>query len=618
MKNKYLLRIVIGVALLICGLLYKNLVAGFNEYIYYGIYIVSYIISGYDVLYKAVKKIFSADIFNENFLMSIATIGAFFIGEYEEAVAVMLFYQLGEYFQQKAVESSRSSITDLMNLRADTANVIINAQTVQTDPENVKTGDIILIAPGEKIPLDAIITKGTTYIDTSAITGESVQRYASCGSEILSGCINVTGLIEAEVTKEFSESTASKILELIENASDKKSKSEAFITKFARYYTPIVVFCAVFIAVIPTVFFKMDFNIWLYRALSFLVVSCPCALVISVPLSFFSGIGAAAKNGILVKGSNYLEALSKTEIVAFDKTGTLTKGVFTVQDICAFNGFEKEDLLYYAAYSENYSSHPIASSIKKAYSKDIDEKHIQTIQEKAGYGISAVIDNKEILIGNRKLMETNDISYKQSPSPLTNVYIAVNGTFAGYLTIADEIKSDAKQAITSLKQIGIKKTVLVSGDNKKIADYIGGILGIDMIYSDLFPIDKVEKIEDLLKLKTPGSVLAFVGDGINDAPVLARADIGISMGGLGSDAAIEASDIVILTDEPSKIASAIAISKKTIKIANQNVYGAIVIKVAILVLCALGIASMWAAVFADVGVALLAILNSLRAMKLNK
>jgi Cd2+/Zn2+-exporting ATPase len=577
-------------------------------------FVVSYLFAGYDVVRNAFRNILRGDVFDENFLMAVASLGAFAIGEAPEGVAVMLFYQIGELFQSYAVGQSRKSIAALMDIRPDYANVKTEDGLVVMDPEDVKPGDIIVVKPGEKVPLDGIVIDGSSMLDTSALTGESVPREVTTGSDLLSGCININGLVTARVTKEFEESTVSKILDLVENAGSKKSKSEQFITKFARYYTPAVVIIAALLAVVPPLIIKeATFSQWIYRALSFLVVSCPCALVISVPLSFFGGIGGASKKGILVKGSNYLEALANTEIVVFDKTGTLTKGVFNVQEIHPV-GISEQELLELTAYAENYSNHPISSSLKRAYKKEINAERVSNVEEIPGHGVTAVIDSRKVAAGNVKLMEKMGIDYNKNEFPGTVVHVAVDGIYAGLIVIADEVKEDSKNAISKLKNINIKQIVMLTGDTFKAGEKAARELGLDKVYAELLPADKVEKVEELLKEKSLKGKLAFVGDGINDAPVLARADIGIAMGGLGSDAAIEAADIVIMTDEPSKIATAIKISQKTLKIASQNIIFAIGIKLVILLLSALGYATMWAAVFADVGVAIIAILNSFRAL----
>ena len=608
--TKRLWRIIIGAALLATAVL-LNLN---NEWLQIALFIISYIIVGGDVVKRAVKNIFKGQVFDENFLMSIATIGAFFIGEYPEGVAVMLFYQVGELFQSYAVGKSRKSIASLMDIRPDYANVKKGDELVKVDPDEVQIGDIIVIKAGEKIPLDGKVIEGSSMIDTSALTGESVPREVEVGSDILSGCININGVITAEVTKEFGESTVSKILDLVENASSKKSNSEQFITKFARYYTPVVVIIAVFLAIIPPLVIDgATFSDWIYRALAFLVVSCPCALVISIPLSFFGGIGGASKKGILVKGSNYLEALAETEIVVFDKTGTLTKGVFNVQEIHP-EGVSKEELLELTAYVESYSNHPISLSLKRAYGKEIDNGRISDVEEISGHGVIATVDGKKVMAGNIKLMKMMDIPYFKGELIGTAVHVAVNNKYIGYIVIADEVKEDSAQAIKELKAANIKQTVMLTGDNKSVGSKVAKELGLDKVYAELLPADKVEKLEELFSQKSKKGKLAFVGDGINDAPVLARADIGIAMGGLGSDAAIEAADIVIMTDEPSKIATAMKISKKTLKIAHQNIVFAIGIKIIVLILSAFGIATMWAAIFADVGVTIIAVLNAFRAL----
>lgn len=608
--TKRLWRIIIGTAVLATAVLLSLN----NEWLQIALFIISYIIVGGDVVKRAVKNIFKGQVFDENFLMSIATIGAFFIGEYPEGVAVMLFYQVGELFQSYAVGKSRKSIASLMDIRPDYANVKKGDELVKVDPDEVQIGDIIVIKAGEKIPLDGKVIEGSSMIDTSALTGESVPREVEVGSDILSGCININGVITAEVTKEFGESTVSKILDLVENASSKKSNSEQFITKFARYYTPVVVIIAVFLAIIPPLVIDgATFSDWIYRALAFLVVSCPCALVISIPLSFFGGIGGASKKGVLVKGSNYLEALAETEIVVFDKTGTLTKGVFNVQEIHP-EGVSKEELLELTAHAESYSNHPISLSLKRAYSKEIDNGRISDVEEISGHGIIATVDGKKVMVGNIKLMKMMDIPYFKGELIGTIVHVAVNNKYIGYIVIADEVKEDSAQAIKELKAANIKQTVMLTGDNKSIGSKVAKELGLDKVYAELLPADKVEKLEELFSQKSKKGKLAFVGDGINDAPVLARADIGIAMGGLGSDAAIEAADVVIMTDEPSKIATTMKISKKTLKIAHQNIVFAIGIKIIVLILSAFGITTMWAAIFADVGVTIIAVLNAFRAL----
>ena len=589
-----------------------------NELINKGLYVLSYIIVGLEIIFKAFKNMIKGEVFDENFLMSIATIGAFAIGEFPEAVAVMLFYQVGELFQDYAVDKSRKSIVSLMDIRPDYANVKRNGELKKVNPKEVQIGEIIVVKPGEKIPLDGVVIKGCSMVDTSALTGEPVPRKIKEKDEVLSGCVNTSGLIEIEVTKEFGESTVSKILDLVENASNKKSKSENFITKFAKYYTPIVVFIALILAIIPPFLLNFGtFTDWLYRALTFLVVSCPCALVISIPLGFFGGIGGSSKAGILVKGSNYLEALSNTEIVVFDKTGTLTEGVFEVQKIEPHN-MSKEELIRLSAFAENFSDHPISTSLKKAYGKEIDNTQITNASEISGKGVIANVEGKEVLVGNEKLMKERNIDYIKCNDVGTIIYIAVNNLFAGYIVIADRIKKDSKKAITELKKYNIKKTVMLTGDRKNVGENVAKELKINEVYTELLPNDKVEKVEELMKQKSEKGKLAFVGDGLNDAPVLAISDIGIAMGGLGSDAAIEAADIVIMTDEPSKISNAIQISKKTMNIVKQNIVFAISIKILVLILTAFGMSTMWQAVFADVGVSVLAILNSLRALRIKK
>ena len=589
-----------------------------KEWMKKGIYIVSYCIVGLDIVWKAVRNITRGKVFDENFLMTIATIGAFAIGEFPEAVAVMLFYQIGELFQSYAVDKSRKSIASLMNIRPDFANVKRDNQIIKVNPEEVKIGETIVIKPGEKIPLDGIVVDGNSLIDTSALTGESIPKEVDSGDEVLSGCINQNGLLTIKVEKEFGKSTVSKILDLVENASSKKSKSENFISKFAKYYTPIVVITAVLLAITPPFILKdATFIDWLYRALTFLVVSCPCALVISIPLGFFGGIGGASKMGILVKGSNYLEALSKAEIVVFDKTGTLTQGVFKVQKIHPVD-ISKEELIELTAHAESYSNHPISVSIREAYGKEIEHNRIEKIQELPGLGVIAKVDEKEILAGNEKLMQQKKIQYSKCEEIGTIIYIAIENKYAGYIVIADEIKEDAKKTIKELKKNNISKTIMLTGDKKEVGESVAKKLGIDQVYTELLPDGKVEKMEKLLKETSQTGKLVFVGDGINDAPVLALSDIGIAMGGLGADSSIEAADIVIMTDEPSKIVNAIKISKKTMRIVKQNIIFAISIKVAVLILSAFGLSNMWEAVFADVGVSVIAILNALRVLKIKK
>ncbi len=586
-----------------------------NELINNTIYIISYIIVGLEIVKKAILNIIKGKVFDENFLMAVATLGAFGIGEFPEAVAVMLFYQVGELFQSYAVDKSRKSISKLMDIRPDFANVEREGKIQKVNPEDVKIREIIVIKPGEKVPLDGYVIEGKSSLDTKALTGESLPREITEGELALSGSINLNGLIKIEVTKEYGESTVSKILDLVENASSKKSKSENFITRFARYYTPIVVIIAVILAIVPPLIIKnAEFSVWLYRALSFLVVSCPCALVISIPLSFFGGIGGASKMGILIKGSNYLEQLSNTEIIVFDKTGTLTEGIFEVQKVNAIDMTE-EELLKITAYSENYSNHPISLSVKKAYGKEIDEKQIIKTQELSGLGISARIGEKDVLVGNEKLMTENQVEFTKCNEIGTVLYVAIEGKYAGYILIADKIKKDSVKAIKDLKKNQIKQTVMLTGDRKDVGENVAKELGLDRVYTELLPDGKVEKMENLLKEKSEKGKLAFVGDGINDAPVLALADIGIAMGGLGADSAIEAADVVLMTDEPSKIVDAIHLSKRTMRIVKENIVFAIFVKVLVLALSAFGLSTMWEAVFADVGVSVIAIINALRALK---
>jgi len=578
-------------------------------------FIAAYLMLGGDVIRQAVRNIARGQIFDENFLMSIATIGAFYIGETAEAAGVMLFYRIGEYFQDLAVDKSKKSITDLMDIRPDYANLVKGENIEKVSPEVVRTWDIIIVKPGEKIPLDGIVTEGVSMIDASALTGESVPRKVQGKDIVLSGCVNQTGLIKIEVTKTFGESTASKIIDLVENASSKKAKTENFITTFARYYTPIVVALAVLLAVLPPLFFGGIWQIWLKRALVFLVISCPCALVLSIPMGFFAGIGRAAKRGILIKGGSYLEAVNSLQIAVFDKTGTLTKGVFKVTEIQNADGFSKEQLLALASFAEVFSNHPIALSVINEYGGEVDRSGLSQYTEISGYGISVIKDGKTILAGNSKLMEKMGVTYKESSSSGTKVYVACDGVFAGSIIISDEIKSDSKAAISALKEKGVKKTVMLTGDNPDIARDIAGELGVDEVYGGLLPQDKVARLEELNRQKNAKGKLVFVGDGINDAPVLALADIGIVMGGIGSDAAIEAGDVVLMNDETSKLIEFMNIGKYTKKIVVQNIVFVLIVKAAFLLLGALGVASMWEAVFADVGVALLAVLNSMRILR---
>ena len=612
-KQKHLLARIIVAAVLFAagGLLHLE---GWAEL---GVYLVCYAVIGWDIVWKAITNILHGQVFDENFLMTIATVGALILGEHSEGVAVMLFYQVGEWFQSYAVSKSRRSITSLMDIRPDYANIEKDGKLIQVDPEDVKIGDTIIVKPGERVPLDGKIIKGSSTLDTSALTGESMPREVEAGMEVISGCINQTGILTIQTTKEFGESTVAKILDLVENASDKKGRMENFITRFARYYTPVVVFAALALAVLPPLVTGQAFSIWIYRALTFLVISCPCALVISIPLSFFGGIGGASKIGVLVKGSNYLEALAYTETVVFDKTGTLTKGSFAVTEIQA-NGMTDEELLELAAYAEDYSNHPISLSIQKAYGKKIDNSRITDVQEIAGHGVQAVIDGMTVLAGNAKLMEREHIPYTASNAIGTVVYVAFDGRYAGCIVIADEIKADAPAAIKTLKAAGIRQTVMLTGDADAVGQDVARRLGLDRAYTELLPADKVDRVEELLKQKSERGMLAFVGDGINDAPVLARADVGIAMGALGSDAAIEAADVVLMTDEPSKIAAVMQIARKTIRISNENIVFALGVKFLVLILGAVGRANMWAAVFADVGVSVIAILNAIRAMRVKQ
>ena len=629
--KKQIIQIVSALILFIIGLCVKFENVWINRVIYF----VSYVIVGGEIVVEAIKNIFKGELFDEHFLMAIATIGAIAIGEYPEAVAVMLFYQIGEMFQDYAVDKSKKSITELMDIRPDYANVKRGQEILKVKPEEVKIDEIIVVKPGEKIPLDGIVIDGKSMVDTSSLTGESLPRNVKKDDEVLSGCINQSGTLTVKVIKEFKESTVHKILDLVENASNKKSKSENFITKFAKYYTPIVVILAVMLAIIPPIILKDgSFTNWLYRALTFLVVSCPCALVISIPLGFFGGIGGASRKGILIKGSNYLEALANTEIVVFDKTGTLTEGVFEVQKIKTAKDLKGEnlenknievfeinekELLRIVAACENDSNHPIAMSIKNAYAKqgneNIDTNTIKNVQELSGKGIMATVDDKEVLVGNIKLMESQNIKYITSNDVGTILYVAINNKFAGYIMISDKIKQDSKKAIKQLNKNGISKTVMLTGDKKEVAENVSNQIGVNEVFAELLPDGKVKKVEELIKNKTAKGKIVFVGDGINDAPVLALSDIGIAMGGLGSDAAIEAADVVIMTDEPSKVSESIDIAKKTMKIVTENIVFAIAVKIIVLILGACGIATMWEAVFADVGVSILAILNSLRMLR---
>lgn len=612
-QKKVLIRLLVGLVVFIAA----NLVPleGYYRLLFF---LPAYFIIGGDVLRKAVRNISRGQVFDENFLMCIATIGAFFVGDYSEGVAVMIFYQVGELFQNYAVNRSRASITSLMDIRPDYANVERNGELIQVDPEEIEVGERIVVRPGEKIPLDGIVREGNSMVDTSALTGESVPRTLSQGEGALSGCINQNGVLVIEVTKEFGESTVAKILDLVENASGKKAKAENFITKFARYYTPIVVIGAILLAIIPPLLIPgAEFSEWIHRALIFLVISCPCALVISIPLGFFGGIGGASKCGILVKGSNYLEALAKTEIIVFDKTGTLTEGKFQVRELHPIEG-TKEELLEIAALAESYSNHPISLSLKKAYGKDIDNKRLSEQEEISGHGIKVLVDGNLVIAGNAKLMLSQNISNSDVDSIGTVVHVAVNEKYRGYIIISDEIKPDAKKAIEGLKKSRRCKTVMLTGDRKATGEAVAKELGIDEVHTELLPIDKVDQMEKLMKQKSPNGKLVFVGDGINDAPVLTQADIGIAMGGLGSDAAIEAADVVIMDDKPSKIVTAIEIANKTLRIVKQNIIFALSVKIIVLFLGTMGMANMWEAVIADVGVSVVAILNASRALRVGK
>ncbi len=608
-QKKQLYKIIIALILFVCGFIFKN------ENVQMVLYLAAYIIAGYDIILKAIRNITKGRVFDENFLMAIASIGSIILSDYAEGAAVMIFYQVGEWFQGYAVNKSRKSIGELMDICPDYANIEKDGEIIKIDPDDIELETEIIIKPGEKVPLDGIITSGSSTLDTSALTGESMPREVKEGDEILSGCINLNGILKAKVTKEFEESTATKILELIENASSEKSHTENFISVFAKYYTPIVVFCALALAFIPPIILSQPFGNWIYRALIFLVISCPCALVISIPLGFFGGIGAASSNGVLVKGSNYLEALSKAEIMVFDKTGTLTKGVFKVEEINTQEGISKDELIETAAYAEIFSNHPIATSVKNEYHKDLDNTKVLDVHEISGFGVKAVIEGKEVLVGKYDLMKENNIDAKEINSIGTVLYVSKDGKFLGSLVLRDEIKEDSKETISKLKNAGVKKTVMLTGDKKEIGEYVANKIGIDEVYTQLLPIDKVNKVKELIKTKSEKGKLVFVGDGLNDAPVLTMADIGVAMGGLGSDAAIEASDVVIMTDEPSKLITGYNISKKTLKIVKQNIVIALSVKIIVMILGAFGMATMWEAIFADVGVAIIAILNSIRALK---
>lgn len=619
-QKKVLIRIIVSAVLLAAIMITTKLVE-INKWIQLVLYLVPYLIIGYDILKKALKGIFKGQIFDENFLMAVATVGAVALGEFSEGAAVMLFYQIGELFQSVAVGKSRKNITSLMDIRPDYANVELNGKLEKIDPDDVEIGTEIVVNPGEKVPIDGIIISGDSTLNTSALTGESVPRSAKVGDEIISGCINLTGVLRIKTTKEFGDSTVSKILDLVENSSMKKSKSENFITKFARYYTPAVCGGALLLAILPPIIRLISgtgamWGEWITRALTFLVISCPCALVISIPLSFFAGIGCASTNGVLVKGSNYLEALSDTQYVVFDKTGTLTKGVFEVTGIYPANNFDNDTLIRLAAFAESASSHPISASLKKNYGKEINIDEVSDIQEIAGHGVSALVDGKRVFAGNIKLMKKENIVVECEHDEGTVVYVSCDGEYAGCIVISDVVKENAKKAISSLKKSGIDKTVMLTGDSKQAAQRVAKSLSLDEYHAELLPADKVEWVEKLLSQKSAKKKLAFVGDGINDAPVLSRADIGIAMGALGSDAAIEAADIVLMDDDPSKIALARKISVHTLKIVKENIVFALAIKAICLVLGALGIANMWVAIFADVGVMILAVLNAIRALKI--
>ena len=631
-QKKMLIRIIVSAALLLlCKVIFKlvELPDAYSPYIKFVAYMIPYFVIGWDILKKAFKGILNKQVFDENFLMAVATVGAIGVaiadntkGDYTEAIAVMLFYQIGELFQSYAVGKSRRNISDLMDIRPDYANVERDGKIETVDPDEVEIGSIIVVSAGEKIPIDGVIVEGTTSLDTAALTGESVPRNAKSGDEVISGCINLSGTVKIRTTKAFGESTVSKILDLVENSSSKKSKSEKFISKFARYYTPIVCYSALALAIIPPVGrliagYDALWSQWIYRALTFLVISCPCALVISIPLSFFAGIGGASKEGVLVKGSNYLETLSKTNCVVFDKTGTMTKGVFEVSEICPQGDISNDKLLEYAAFAECYSSHPISKSLQKAYAKDIDKNAVTDVEEISGHGLTAKVNGVSVAAGNAKLMKKLGLEYSDCDKTGTVVHIAVDKKYAGYILISDTLKPTSVEAIAALKKIGIEKTVMLTGDSDKVAQAVAAQLGVDEVHSELLPADKVKQVEALLAQEGEKKKLAFVGDGINDAPVLSRADIGIAMGGLGSDAAIEAADIVLMDDDPLKISKAIKISKKCLRIVNQNIYFAIGIKVLCLILGAVGIANMWVAIFADVGVMVIAVLNAIRALRVH-
>lgn len=615
-QKKVLLRIILSSALLL--VLHFLPLEGWLKMAFY---LIPYLVIGYDILRKAFLGIIHGEVFDENFLMAVATVGAMLLGEYSEGAAVMLFYQIGELFQSVAVGKSRRNISALMDIRPDYANIEKEDGSIeQVDPDDVAVGTIIVVRPGEKVPIDGVIVEGSSALNTSALTGESLPREAKAGDEVISGCVNVSGLLKIRTTREFGESTVSKILDLVENSSMKKSKSENFITKFARYYTPAVCYAALALAVLPPVVSLLlgspaRWGEWVIRALTFLVISCPCALVISIPLSFFGGIGGASSCGILVKGSNYLEALAQTKYVVFDKTGTLTKGVFEVTEICPEGAVDQDTLLEYASYAESYSNHPISKSLRQAYGRPIDNGKVEDIKEISGHGVTARVDGHEVAAGNAKLMKTLNLSCKEPVGTGTVVYVAVDKAYAGYILISDVVKEQSAQAIAELKKAGVKKTVMLTGDSRKVAENAAAQLGVDEVHSELLPADKVEQVEKLLERKGTREVLAFVGDGINDAPVLSRADIGIAMGALGSDAAIEAADVVLMDDNPMKIALAMKISRKCLRIVYQNIVFALAVKGICLILGALGIANMWVAIFADVGVMVIAVLNAIRCLR---
>ena len=617
-QKKMLIRIIVAAVLIV---LFSKL--PIDGYVRFGLFMIPYLVIGYDILQKAFKGIRNKQVFDENFLMAVATVGAILLGDYSEGVAVMLFYQIGELFQSYAVGKSRRNISELMDIRPDYANIEKDGRLEKVDPDEVEIGTVIVVQPGEKIPIDGIVVEGQTTLNTSALTGESLPRDAKVGDEVISGCINMTGVLKIQTTKEFGESTVSKILDLVENSSSKKSRSENFISRFAHYYTPAVCYGALALAILPPIVRMLfmglapEWGDWIYRALTFLVISCPCALVISIPLSFFAGIGGASNAGVLVKGSNYLETLSQVKYVVFDKTGTLTKGVFEVSGV-HHNTMPEDKVLEYAALAECYSSHPISKSLKNAYGKEINQERVTNVEEISGNGVTAMVDGVSVAVGNAKLMKKLGVAYSDCHKVGTLVHVAVDGAYAGHILISDVVKPHSKEAIAELKKAGVKKLVMLTGDADRVAQQVAGSLGIDKVYSELLPAQKVEKVEELLTSKSEKDKLAFVGDGINDAPVLSRADIGIAMGALGSDAAIEAADIVLMDDDPLKIVKAIRISKKCMRIVYENIYFAIGIKILCLILGAVGIANMWLAIFADVGVMVIAVLNAIRVLFVKK